>query len=143
MKKNVLVQIIGTQQLPDGQEDRIEFVTPGTYYRRKGIYYVSYREAEHSGLEGVMTLLRVESDNIVLQRIGRAELRQEYRKQALCPSVYVTPYGKLPMSILTEAIDSDLTVQGGRISLKYDLFVDNEFVSHNGLMIIIKEDLSQ
>ncbi|WP_460000522.1 DUF1934 family protein [Paradesulfitobacterium aromaticivorans] len=32
----------------------------------------------------------------------------------------------------------NLTAQGGHISLKYDLFVDDELVSHNSLRIIIK-----
>jgi uncharacterized beta-barrel protein YwiB (DUF1934 family) len=37
-------------------------------------------------------------------------------------------------------VECDLTVQGGRISLEYDLFVDDNLVRYNGLLLNIKED---
>lgn len=143
MRKSMQIQVLGTQQFLDGREERSEFETSAAYYRRNGAYYLIYRESELTGLEGVTTTLRIERDNLILKRMGRVQLRQEYRQDLLSAGVYATPFGKIPMSVRTSALESDLTAMGGRITLKYDLYVDEELVSHNGLTIIIKEDLPQ
>lgn len=49
--------------------------------------------------------------------------------------------GRKPSSLylfIRLIIKITLTAQGGHISLKYNLFVDDELVSHNSLRIIIK-----
>ncbi|KLU59187.1 putative beta-barrel protein YwiB [Peptococcaceae bacterium CEB3] len=139
-KKNVLIRVVGTQKFSEGETDRLEFVTTGAFYERQGAFYLLYRESEVSGMAGVTTSLRIEGKHITLNRMGKAELKQEFQPGILHRGRYVTSFGTLWLSVLTTELEYDLTVMGGRISLEYDLFADDALVSHNGLEIIIKEE---
>ncbi|MHB8126318.1 MAG: YwiB family protein [Desulfitobacteriaceae bacterium] len=140
MKKKVLITIAGTQQFAEGYDDKQEFFTLGTFDVQEGIFYISYQESEITGMEGVTTTLRIEPNYVILNRIGTVEVKQEFRPGILYRSTYITPFGDLLLSILSDEVESDLTAQGGRISLKYNLFVDDKFVSHNTLVITVKEE---
>lgn len=142
-QKPVLIQIQGTQRFLDGSADSMEFVTTGTYHQREEVQYLLYQESEITGMQGVTTSLKINDGIVVLNRMGIAELKQEFQKGVLYHSHYVTPYGTLRMSVLTHQVESDLTAHGGKISLEYDLFVDDEILSHNGLTIVVKEDSVQ
>lgn len=142
MQNKAMITIIGTQKYPDGNDDRQELVTVGSYYVRNGAYYILYQESEITGMEGVTTSLRVDEGHLTLNRMGAAELKQEFKPGVYHKSTYVTSYGNLWLSVLTTHLQSDLTAQGGRISLEYDLFVDDELMSHNTLTISIKGDIS-
>lgn len=139
-RKHVLIQVVGTQKFPEGEEEQLEFITLGTYHERQGVFYVVYQESEITGMEGVTTSLRIQGEHITLNRMGQAELKQEFQPGVLHRGRYVTPFGTLWLSVLTDGLEYDLTAQGGRISLGYDLFVDDKLVSHNGLKMLIKEE---
>jgi uncharacterized beta-barrel protein YwiB (DUF1934 family) len=140
MEKKVLISIVGIQQYTDGNNDKQEFFTLGNLSGREEIFCISYQESEITGMEGVTTTLHVEPERVILNRIGTVEVKQEFQLGILYHSTYITPFGELFLSVLVEEVESNLTVQGGRISLKYDLFVDDIFVSHNSLVITIKEE---
>jgi Uncharacterized protein conserved in bacteria len=140
MDKKVLVSIVATQQYTDGNDDKQEFFTLGNFYRQEEIFFISYQESEITGMEGVTTTLQIEPERVILNRIGTVEGKQEFQSGILNHSKYSTPFGELFLSVLAKEVESNLTVQGGRISLKYDLFVDDIFVSHNSLVINIKEE---
>ena len=143
MKKTVTIQVNGKQQYPDGHEDQQELITVGTFYKRNGIFYVVYRESEKTGLEGVTTFLSIREGLVAINRQGAVDLVQEFKKGVLNRSIYATCYGKIWLSVMPNKVECDLTVQGGRISLEYDLFVDDNLVSYNVLILNIKEDFPQ
>lgn len=139
-KKQVLISVQGTQRFPEGHEDKMEFITLGTYHLRQGTFYLVYHESEVTGMEGVTTSVRVRGEHISLNRMGTMEFKQEFQPGVLHRGTYVTPFGTLWLSVFTKRTECDLTVQGGRISLEYDLFVDDELLSQNELKILIKEE---
>ncbi|KGK86641.1 hypothetical protein DP73_16230 [Desulfosporosinus sp. HMP52] len=143
MQKNASIQIKGTQKYPEGQEDQQELLTFGKFYERNGVFYVVYKEEEKNttDLGEVTTFITIKAGAVILNRKGAVDLTQEFRKGILNNSIYTTCYGKLWLSVLPHKVESDLTVHGGRISLEYDLFVDDKLVSHNGLLVNVKEDI--
>ncbi|MDQ7093000.1 DUF1934 domain-containing protein [Desulfosporosinus sp. PR] len=144
MQKKVTVQVLGRQKYPEGQEDQQELSVSGTYYERKGVFYVVYKEPENtSGFEGVTTFLTLKKGSVTLNRKGAINSVQEFRVGFRNRCSYSTCYGKMWLSVLPQYVECDLTAQGGRISLEYDLFVDDNFVSHNLLLVTIKEDNPQ
>lgn len=145
MKKNVTIQINGKQKYPEGHEDQQELITVGTFYERSGAFYVLYKEAgsETSDLEEVTTLLTIKEGSVALNRKGAVNLAQEFRKGVLNRSIYTTCYGNIWLSVMPHRVECDLTVHGGRISLEYDLFVDDKLVSYNVLFLNVKEDFPQ
>ena len=143
MQKKATIQVIGKQKYPEGYEDRQELTTVGTFYERKGVFYVLYKESESesTGLEGVTTFLSIKEGLVTLNRKGSVDIAQEFKKGVLNRSIYTTCYGKIWLSVMPHRVECDLTVHGGRISLEYDLFVDDNLVSYNLLLLNIKEDL--
>ena len=145
MQKKATIHVIGKQKYPEGHEDQQELITEGTFYERKGVFYVLYKESENesTGLEGVTTFLSIKEGLVALNRQGAVNLSQEFQEGVLNRSIYTTCYGKIWLSVMPHRVECDLTVHGGRISLEYDLFVDDNLVSYNLLLLNIKEGLPQ
>jgi len=145
MQRNVTIQINGKQKYKEGHEDQQKLTTLGTYYERNGVSYVVYKECDSGNieLEGITTFLSVKDGVVGLNRQGAIDNRQEFKKDVLNRSVYTTSCGKLWLSVMPHKVEYDLTVHGGRITLEYDLFVDDNLVSYNALLVNIKEDLPQ
>lgn len=61
MKKDVLIDIKSLHQVDDAS-DTMELTTIGSFTRMNGNYYITYRESEATGLDGVVTTLKVEGD---------------------------------------------------------------------------------
>ncbi|HZK54635.1 MAG TPA: DUF1934 domain-containing protein [Desulfosporosinus sp.] len=145
MQKKVTLQIIGNQKYPEGHEDQQEMMTAGTLYQRNGVFYVVYKDgiSETTGNKGTTTFLSVKDGLVGLNRKGEVNNTQEFKKDVLYKSIYTTCIGKIRLSVMPHLVDCDLTVCGGRISLEYDLFMDDKLVSYNSLLLNIKEDFPQ
>lgn len=145
MQKKVTIQVHGNQKYPEGHEDQQDVITEGMLYERDGVYYVLYEESgsESTGFKEVSTFLIIKEGMVTLNRKGAVDLTQEFKKGELNRSIYTTCYGKIWLSVMPHKVECDLTVNGGRISLEYDLFVDDNLVSYNALFLNIKEDLPQ
>ena len=145
MQKNVTIELIGKQNYPEGHDDQQELLVSGKLYKSSGVFYIYYKEAEAktTDLGEVTTLLTIEGEIITLTRKGAVNVKQEFKVGVLNRSKYTTCYGDILMSIMPRRVESDLTGSGGRISLEYDLFVDDKLVSYNVLSLNVKEDIPQ
>ena len=56
MKKDVLITLKGTHSL-GGLSAVIAMKTPGRFYRKNKLYYISYVETDATGFEGFRTTL--------------------------------------------------------------------------------------
>ena len=138
MKKDVIISIRGLQESQGEAADPITLVTSGRYYRKNGLYYISYDETELTGLEGTRTTLRVKPDYVKLVRTGLypSELVFELGKRHV--SLYHTDYGDLSIVVSTQSIQSTLTDDGGDLDVKYAVEVANTPVGINHLNLNIK-----
>lgn len=145
MKRKVTVQIIGKQKFPEGHEDQQEVMTVGTYYKRDGAFYVVYKDcdSESNDTKGVTTFICVKDGLVSINRKGEIDNKQEFKKGILNSSIYSTCFGSIRLNVMPQFVECDLTGHGGRISLEYDLFVDDNLVSYNVLLLNIKEDIPQ
>ena len=143
MQKKVIVQILGRQIYTEGHDDQQSYTAEGMYYERNNAWYVVYKEPAADGPQEVTTFLTVKKDYVTVNRKGGIDTIQEFRTGVRRDSIYSTQFGKMWLSVMPQRVESDLTAQEGRISLEYDLFVDDNFVSHNLLLVTIKEDTPQ
>lgn len=139
MHKEALIHIVGRQCYSEGFDDRMDFTTTGTFHNRNGVFYIVYRESEVSGMPGVTTSLKVEPEKVTLNRMGAADYKQIFELGIRHPSTYITGMGSFYLAAETEKMEICLTEDGGHITLKYNLYADQELVSHNILRIRIKE----
>ena len=145
MQKDVSIQIKGSQKYPEGHENHQDLLVAGKFYKRNGVYYILYKEMGNAAenLGEMTTFLTIKQDAVLLYRKGAVNLSQEFVEGVLHSSLYNTCHGDIRLSVLPRLVESDLTVTGGRISLEYDLFVDDKLVSYNGLLLNVKEDIPQ
>jgi uncharacterized beta-barrel protein YwiB (DUF1934 family) len=140
MKKDVLISIKGTV-IPEGAApDIIELITAGRYYNKEGSYFISYKESETTGFEGVTTTLKVEGDSCVtLTRSGasNSSLVLEKGRRHLCH--YDTGFGDLMVGVSGCRINSRLDDGGGELTFNYSLDINSSLVSQNEVYISVKE----
>ena len=137
---NVVVAVTGTQQDETGDEQRIELMTAGRYYRKNDTDYITYDESQLTGLEGTTTLLKVRENHVVLVRMGVIEQRQEFRLGERNSSTYITPYGTMEMSVTTREMTIDFVRGSGLIAITYELEIEGKWQSTNRLAITIREE---
>ncbi|KAB2953835.1 DUF1934 domain-containing protein [Heliorestis acidaminivorans] len=141
MKKSVLVSVLGTQKNEFGEIDRIELLTPGTFFIRDGSYYIVYKETEITGMEGTTTTVKAEPHLVTLNRMGTQDLKQTFEEQVPNASLYVTPYGSMNLTVIPSKVQVSISDEGGIIDLAYELQVDQRKISDNTLtlQITVKE----
>ena len=140
MKKDVMIFIKGTQNV-DGEEDSIELLTKGCYYKRNGSYYLSYEEMEEEDTEPtIKTLLKVEGAKCVtLTRSGkrRSQLIIESGERHQCH--YDNGFCDWIMGIQGTEIKNGLEDNGGILNFKYSMDINAMLASENEANIVVKE----
>ncbi len=140
MIKDVLISIKGVQGIDD-ESDTVEFITDGRFGIKDGNYYITYDESGmlDSG-EKVKTQIHIKGDNkVMLKRSGTINTRMLIEKDIRNSAFYSTPIGELSIGIFGEAVDLNLTEQGGEIKLKYTIDSDLRLISRNSVDISIRE----
>lgn len=138
---NVVVTIIGTQRDAQGEKSKIELITEGRCYDKKGVKYIVYKDSEISGLEGVTTMLKIYDTHVVLIRTGSVDHKQEFCQGEKSYSTYVTPYGTMQIGILTKNLEIALSGLAGRLYISYDLEISGQWQSANTLSISVREEI--
>lgn len=134
MMKDVLISIKGN----DGGE-AIELMTDGRFGEKNGSYFLTYDETEMLGMGRVKTSIYIKPDNsVILQRTGAVESRLvvEEGKRSVC--AYNTEVGELLIGILGESVKTNLTADGGDISMKYTIDSNLKLVSRNTVKISVR-----
>jgi len=136
--KEVKLRIKGKQTNVDGEENIIELVTEGKFYKKDQAYYLIYDETEISGMEGSTTTLKIEEDKISMKRFGSNNSKLVFQKGKKHKTEYETLYGDMDVEITTNKMDINVTELGkGNINLIYRLNISDTIESSNHLSIDI------
>lgn len=140
MSKPVIIKIKGLQDMRDTREEKMELITLGKYSKRNGSYYVSYNESEVTGMEGVVTTVKIKEDKVTVKRFGKinASLVFEKNKRNICH--YNTPYGAMMIGINTDKLSSNIDENGGMIDIDYSIDINNVMTGKNTFHMTIRED---
>lgn len=140
MKKDVYIQIKGTQQSEDGT-DTTELLTQGLLCKQNGKYYLVYEESEATGFKGCRTTLKFEDDRkVTMRRSGPSQSELVIEKGMRNVGRYGTAVGDLQIGVFAEHICNGLTENGGEAYFKYQLDVNSVFLSENEVSISVKTE---
>ncbi len=139
MGKEVVISVTGTQINEYGEVDVQELITTGSYYSKKGAYFIVYNESEVTGMSGTTTSLKAEPDRVTLNRMGCSQQRQIFEEGRRHQGNYITPYGIMFMAVIPSKVEVNLTDVGGSINLEYELEVENKKISDNKLSLTVRE----
>ena len=119
-----MLSIRGRQTYLDQEPDVIELVTEGTLEYVDGGWNISYEETELTGLQGVITLFRVEPDKIILNRTGRLNSQMVFQKDVRHDSLYQMEFGALMITVCAKWISVNLDENGGVVDLIYGIEIE-------------------
>ena len=139
MEKDVVISIKGMQQYVDSDPDTIELVTAGRLHREGESYTLSYQESELTGLDGTLTTIQVEGEQVTLMRVGEFNAQMVFQEGRRHLSMYNTPYGAMAIGVNTRHLLAELDDHGGNIEIDYCIEVDHAVASRNIFCIQFKE----
>ena len=140
MTDNVIISIKGKQLYAEGSPDEMELVTSGTLlWDDQGGCTVSYQESELTGLEGTLTTIHVDGDEVSLMRVGEFNSQMVFREGRRHLSLYNTPYGAMTIGVHTRHLLAELGDQGGELEVDYSVEVDHTVAGRNVFHISVKE----
>ncbi|EOD01679.1 DUF1934 domain-containing protein [Caldisalinibacter kiritimatiensis] len=136
--KEVKLKIVGKQINEDGEENVIELVTEGKFYKKNDSIYLVYDESEISGMDGSTTTLKIQDDKVMMKRFGSNNSKLIFEKGKKHKTGYQTPYGILDLEVITNKLNVDIVDGGkGSLSLSYRLNISNTMETKNELDIDI------
>lgn len=139
MKEDYLINIEGIMELPD-DTDKVHLMTRGSFLRKNGSFFISYKETEATGYEGNITTVRVDpGGKVSMLRFGTApsELVIEPGRRHVCH--YDSGYGSLSLGVAADEIDNRLDEKGGHLSFSYTLDSGESQISRNRVNITVQE----
>lgn len=139
MEKDVIISIKGMQKYEGAAPDVIELVTAGRMTREGQSYILSYQESELTGLEGTLTTIQVDGDQVTLMRVGEFNSQLVFQEGRRHLSMYNTPYGAMSIGVNTRHLLTQITDQGGDIEVDYSVEVDHAMAGRNIFRINVKE----
>ena len=139
MDKEVVISIKGIQKYEGALPDVVELVTAGRLVREGSSYTLSYQESELTGLEGTLTTIQVEGEQVTLMRVGEFNSQLVFQVGRRHLSVYNTPYGAMSVGVHTRHLLAELNDQGGDIEVDYSIEVDHTLAGRNIFRISVKE----
>ena len=141
--RSVSEQFEHTEPLPAEETDKIELMTYGSFLKKAGSYYISYKETETIGFVGCTTTIKIAADGsrVAMLRFGKGggagtQLLIEKGRRNLCH--YETGFGSMTLGVTADEIDCQLTEKGGTARFAYLLDADSaELVSRNRLEVTV------
>ena len=117
-----------TQPVRVDEDDRIELMTYGSFLKKAGSYYISYKETETIGFAGCTTTIKIAEDGsrVALLRFGKVNtqlvIQRDYRN--IC--YYETEVGPITLGVTGDGIACDLSEPaGGTAKFSYLLDADD------------------
>ena len=139
MEKAVVISIKGIQKYDNTEPDVIELVTEGRLTRDGEGYTLSYQESELTGLEGTLTTIHVEGEQVTLMRMGEFTSQMVFQEGRRHLSMYNTPYGAMTIGVNTRHLLAELDERGGDIEVDYAIEVDHALAGRSVFQINVKE----
>ena len=139
MEKDVVISIKGMQKYEGNDPDTVELVTAGRLMKDKAGYTPSYQESAITGLEGTLTTIQVEGEQVTLMRMGEFNSQMVFQEGRRHLSMYNTPYGAMSVGVNTRHLLADLSDKGGDIEIDYAIEIDHAIAGRSVFQINVRE----
>lgn len=138
MTKDVIVAIEGLQfgEVSDGE--KIEIITPGSYYKKKNHHFVIYDEVQEGSDEVTKNMIKFDGSALTISKKGFTNVDMVFEKNKRNMTNYVTPYGSLLVGIDAENVDIDMGEDTISINIDYALDINYEHLANCKIKMDIK-----
>lgn len=141
MNYNCLICIDGTVD-QQGEQDRIQLKTRGSFLRRGNSFFITYEETEATGYAGCTTTVKVAADEsrVAMLRFGPAPSQLIIEKGVRHVCHYETGVGALTLGVAADEIRCQLTDAGGQAFFSYTLDDGIQELSRNLVQVTVTPD---
>lgn len=137
MTKEVLVTISGLQFATE-ENDSLELITAGSYYKKNGKHYILYDEVME-GFDGVTKNVIKVSDHLMdVTKKGVTNVHMMFEKNKKNVTYYYTPFGSLLIGIDTKKVEVRETENEINVKVDYKLEMNYEHLADCNITMNIK-----
>ena len=138
MTKDVLVKISGLQFSDDQDNDPVEIITTGSYYKKNGKHYILYDEVQE-GFDGVTkSVIKVNDDFLDVTKKGVTNVHMVFEENKKNITYYNTPFGNLFIGIDAEKIQVEESEENINVNVAYALEANYEHLADCRIQMNIK-----
>ena len=139
MNKEVLISIRGLQFEEGTDENKIETITAGDYYKKNDYHYVVYDELTEGFEELTKNIIKFNDRELYLTKHGLVNVHMVFEENKKNITNYVTPYGSILIGIETEKVDLKEEEKRIRVDVLYSLEVNYEHLADCNIVMDIRE----
>lgn len=134
MTKDVLITIKGLQMALD-DNDTLEIMTNGKYYKKNGKHYVLYEELVED--QKVSNMIKIYDETVEITKKGLASVQMFFETGKKNTSIYSTPFGQIEIGIYAEQIRVNESENKLELNMQYDLEMNSEHVSDSQVSVTV------
>ncbi len=138
MTKEVLVKISGLQFAPENDNEPIELITSGDYYKRNGKHYIVYEEVMEGVPGTTKSIIKLNDDFLDITKKGATNVHMMFEKNRKNVTYYYTPYGSLLIGIDAKRVEIQESEHNIDVKVDYELEVNYEHMADCSITMNIK-----
>ena len=138
MTKDVLVSIRGLQFIEGMNNEPVEMITPGSYYKKNGKHYILYDEVMEGIAEPTKNIVKVGERCLDITKRGAVNVHMMFEQDKKNVTYYCTPYGNLLIGIEATNIVVEESEQDLCVEVDYGLEVNYEHMADCAIEMKIK-----
>lgn len=135
MDKDAIIRVSSIQN--NDEDECIEIVSPGSFFKEDDEYVATYEETELSGLGDTLTTFRIGENYFNLIREGDVNTNMEFKNGSSSSILYNTPHGGLSIKIKTNDVNIDIDEAGGKVKVDYDVIIAKDQIINTKLVATI------
>ena len=122
MTKEILLSLKGLQiENLQEEEQELETITPGEYYKRNGSHYVIYEELTEGFQEVTKNMIKFKDSSLEVSKKGLFNVHMIFEEKKKNMTSYATPYGNILIGIDTRSVKIKEEESHIRVDVDYTL----------------------
>ena len=129
MTKDILISIRDCSPLGDDQQEDLEMIIPGSYYKKGDRHYIKYNEVTE-GMEGTTSnLIKIKGNCMEVTKKGLTNTHMVFEEQKKNMTYYDTPFGNLLVGIAATSVSMKETEKQIDVKVDYALEINYEHLA--------------
>ncbi len=138
MTKEVMLTIRGLQFDQEAENEEIETVQWGQYYKKGDTHYLLYEELMEGHQEPVRNMIKFRERKMDLTKRGLVNVYMVFEENKKNTTNYLTPYGGMLVSMDTERVAFTEKEDEIRLHVDYALEVNYEYLADCHIEICVQ-----
>lgn len=135
MTNKVRVRMEGYQA--GAEAEPMVTITSGSCHYKNGSYFIRYEEKQVDCDNVTSNTIKISKSSVVLIKRGMQMSQMIFEKGIRTQTSYITPYGNLPLEIMTETLTVEDKPKDITVIMEYSLSSSGAHLSDNKLVIKI------